>query len=42
MQRGFNIQMQPSMDDEDIADIAHAIRKVAGHYRQRVFSGHTS
>ncbi len=42
MQRGFNIQMHPSMDDEDIADIVHAIRKVATHYRQRVYSGHTS
>ncbi len=34
MQRGFNIPMQPSFTEEDIADIAQAIRKVALHYRQ--------
>lgn len=36
MQRGFNVAMQPSFDEEDVADIAHAIRKVATHYRKRV------
>jgi len=34
MQRGFNIPMQPSFTEDDIADIAKAIRKVALHYRQ--------
>ena len=32
MSRGFNIAMLPSLDEEDIQDISHAIRKVAGHY----------
>ena len=32
MSRGFNISMLPSLDEEDIRDISHAIRKVAGHY----------
>lgn len=32
MSRGFNIAMLPSLDEEDIRDISHAIRKVAGHY----------
>ena len=32
MTRGFNIAMLPSLDEEDIRDIAHAIRKVATHY----------
>lgn len=32
MQRGFNIAMLPSLDEEDIRDISHAIRKVAVHY----------
>jgi len=32
MARGFNIAMLPSLDEEDIRDISHAIRKVAGHY----------
>lgn len=39
MQHGFNLAMQPSFDDEDIADISQAIRKVAVHYRKRVYSG---
>lgn len=34
MSRGFNIAMLPSLDEEDIQDISHAIRKVAGHYLQ--------
>ena len=32
MTRGFNIAMLPSLDEEDIRDISHAIRKVATHY----------
>jgi dTDP-4-amino-4,6-dideoxygalactose transaminase len=39
MQRGFNLQMHPSFDEEDVADIVHGIRKVATHYRRRVYSG---
>lgn len=39
MQRSFNLAMQPSFDEEDIADISQAIRKVAVHYRKRVYSG---
>lgn len=39
MQRGVCLAMQPSFDEEDIADIAHAIRKVAVHYRKRVYNG---
>ncbi len=35
MQRGFNISMLPSLDEEDIRDISHAIRKVAVHYRKQ-------
>lgn len=34
MSRGFNIAMLPSLDEEDIQDISHAIRKVAGYYLQ--------
>ncbi len=36
MQRGFSIQMQPSFDDEDVADISAAIRKVFIHYRKPI------
>ena len=32
MSRGLNIAMLPSLDEEDIRDISHAIRKVAGHF----------
>ena len=32
MSRGFNFAMLPSLDEEDIRDISHAIRKVATHY----------
>ncbi|MEM7134012.1 MAG: DegT/DnrJ/EryC1/StrS family aminotransferase [Chloroflexota bacterium] len=39
MQRGFNIAMQPSFDEEDVADIAQAIRKVTMHYRKRFHNG---
>jgi dTDP-4-amino-4,6-dideoxygalactose transaminase len=40
MQRGFNIQMHPSFDNEDTADIVQAIHKVSTHYRRRVYRGH--
>ena len=33
MKRTINIQMIPTFTEEDIADIVHAIRKVAIHYR---------
>lgn len=39
MRRGFNFGMQPSMDEEDAADIAAGIRKVFGHYRKRKTAG---
>ena len=39
MRRGFSFQMQPSLDDEDVADISAAVRKVFGHYRKRNHSG---
>jgi hypothetical protein len=32
MTRGFNIAMLPSFDEEEISDIADAIRKVATHF----------
>ena len=28
MRRGFSFSMQPSMDDEDVADISAAVHKV--------------
>lgn len=37
MRQGFNLAMQPSFDEEDIADIAQAIRKVVVHYRKRAY-----
>ncbi|MCY4118260.1 MAG: DegT/DnrJ/EryC1/StrS family aminotransferase [Caldilineaceae bacterium] len=35
MRRGFSLAMLPSFDDEDVADISAAIRKVFGRYRKR-------
>ena len=39
MRRGFSLAMLPSFDDEDVADISAAIRKVFGHYRKRSHNG---
>ena len=39
MRRGFSLAMQPSFDDEDVADISAAIRKVFGQLRKRNHSG---
>ena len=36
MRRGFSFSMQPSLDEEDVADIAAGIRKVFGHFRKRI------
>ncbi len=39
MRRGFGLGMKPSFDDEDVADISAAIRKVFDRYRKRNHSG---
>ena len=39
MKRGFSMAMQPSFDDEDVADISAAIHKVFSHYRKRSHRG---
>ena len=36
MRQGFSFSMQPSLDEEDVADIAAGIRKVFGHFRKRM------
>ena len=36
MRRGFSFGMQPSLDEEDTADISAAVRKVFGHFRKRI------
>ena len=38
MSRTFGVSMRPNFDEEDVEDIAAAIRKVAVHYRDRVLA----
>ena len=39
MRDGFSMAMLPSLDDEDVADVSAAIRKVFGHFRKHNHRG---